>query len=137
MVTWFTNLRNSLEGVIFSFRFRKIITRYRRICYNLNVMRQSACLVSNPVFFCDCTARIVSNLVGIQIVGFLTHRLIFKIFHVIFLEMIYIVALLFYYFTCICQKQQSYMCKGIDNAGTLKKYCIYPKAYEGESLHRQ
>ena len=26
----------------FSFQFRKIITRYRRIGYNLNVMRQSA-----------------------------------------------------------------------------------------------
>ena len=33
----------------FSFQFRKIITRYRRIGYNLNVMRQSACLVSNPI----------------------------------------------------------------------------------------
>ena len=32
----------------FSFQFRKIITRYRRIGYNLNVMRQSACLVFNP-----------------------------------------------------------------------------------------
>ena len=29
----------------FSFQFRKIITRYRRIGYNLNIMRQSACLV--------------------------------------------------------------------------------------------
>ena len=33
----------------FSFRFRKIITRYRRMGYNLNVMRQSACLVFNPI----------------------------------------------------------------------------------------
>ena len=32
----------------FSFQFRKIITRHRRIGYNLNVMRQSACLVFNP-----------------------------------------------------------------------------------------
>ena len=32
-----------------SFQFIKIITRYRRIVYNLNVMRQSACLVFNPV----------------------------------------------------------------------------------------
>ena len=45
----------------FSFQFRKIITRYRRIGYNLNVMRQSACLVFNPVMvdnyaaFFDCT----------------------------------------------------------------------------------
>ena len=33
----------------FSFQFRKIITRYRRIGYSLNVMRQSACLVFNPI----------------------------------------------------------------------------------------
>ena len=32
-----------------SFQFRKIITRYRRIGYYLNVMRQSACLVFNPI----------------------------------------------------------------------------------------
>ena len=31
------------------FQFRKIITRYRRIGYNLNVMRQSAYLVFNPI----------------------------------------------------------------------------------------
>ena len=30
-------------------KFRKIITRYRRIGYNLNVMRHSACLVFNPI----------------------------------------------------------------------------------------
>ena len=28
---------------------KKIIIRYRRICYNLNVMRQSACLVYKPI----------------------------------------------------------------------------------------
>ena len=33
----------------FSFQFRKIITRYRRIGNILNVMRQSACLAFNPV----------------------------------------------------------------------------------------
>ena len=33
----------------FSFQFRKIITRYRRIGYNLNVMRQSVCSVFNPI----------------------------------------------------------------------------------------
>ena len=37
---------NTLKGINdFSFQFRKIITRYKRIGYNLNVMRQSACLV--------------------------------------------------------------------------------------------
>ena len=34
---------------VFSDQFRKIITRYKRIGYNINVMRQSACLVINPI----------------------------------------------------------------------------------------
>ena len=33
----------------FSDQFRKIIMRYKRIGYNLNVMRLSACLVINPI----------------------------------------------------------------------------------------
>ena len=33
----------------FSDLFRKIIMCYKRIYYNLNVMRQSACLVINPI----------------------------------------------------------------------------------------
>ena len=33
----------------FSDQFRKIIMRYKRIVYNRNVMRQSACLVINPI----------------------------------------------------------------------------------------
>ena len=33
----------------FSDPFRKIIMRYKRIGYNLNVMRQSECLVINPI----------------------------------------------------------------------------------------
>ena len=40
----------------FSFQFRKIITRYRRIGYNLNVMQQSACLVFNPIMVDNCAA---------------------------------------------------------------------------------
>ena len=32
----------------FSDQFRKIIMRYKRIGYNLIVMRQSACLIINP-----------------------------------------------------------------------------------------
>ena len=47
--------------MFFSFQFRKIITRNRSIGYDLNVMRQSACLVSNPIMvdnyaaFFNCT----------------------------------------------------------------------------------
>ena len=33
----------------FSDQFRKIIMRYNCFGYNLNVMRQSACLVINPI----------------------------------------------------------------------------------------
>ena len=33
----------------FSDQFRKIIMRYKRIGYNLNVMRPSECLVINPI----------------------------------------------------------------------------------------
>ena len=33
----------------FSDQFRKIIMRYKRIGYNLNVMRLSACLVINQI----------------------------------------------------------------------------------------
>ena len=38
----------------FSDQFRKIIMRYKRIGYNLNVMRQSACLVINPITVDGC-----------------------------------------------------------------------------------
>ena len=33
----------------FSYQFRKIIVRYKRIGYIINIMRQSACLVFNPI----------------------------------------------------------------------------------------
>ena len=33
----------------FSDQFRKIIVRYKRIGYNINIMRHSACLVFNPI----------------------------------------------------------------------------------------
>ena len=33
----------------FSDQLRKLIIRHKRICYNLNVMRQSACLVINTI----------------------------------------------------------------------------------------
>ena len=35
--------------VDFSDQFRKIIVRYKCIGYNINIMRQSACLVFNPI----------------------------------------------------------------------------------------
>ena len=37
------------KGLIFLIRSEKIIARYKRIGYNINIMRQSACLVFNPI----------------------------------------------------------------------------------------
>ena len=43
-------LKRKNEGrADFSVQFRKIIVRYKRIGYNINIMRQSACLVFNPI----------------------------------------------------------------------------------------
>ena len=33
----------------FPYHFKKIIVRYKKIGYNMNVMRQTACLVINPI----------------------------------------------------------------------------------------
>ena len=41
--------------MIFLFSSEKNITRHRRIGYNLNVMRQSVCLVFNPIMIDNCT----------------------------------------------------------------------------------
>ena len=38
-----------MKDFFFLFSSEKIITRYRRIGYKLNVMRQSACLVFKPI----------------------------------------------------------------------------------------
>ena len=46
---------------IFSDQFKKIIKRYKKVGYNLDIMRQSACLVVNPIkvysygFLFNCT----------------------------------------------------------------------------------
>ena len=41
--------KTSVDRVDFSDQFRKIIVRYKRIGYIINIMRQSACLVFNPI----------------------------------------------------------------------------------------
>ena len=46
LVYKFKKIRGKID---FSDQFRKIIMRYKRIGYNLNVMRQTACLVINPI----------------------------------------------------------------------------------------
>ena len=41
--------KKNVGRVDFSDQFRKIIVRYKRIEYNINIMRQSACLVFNAI----------------------------------------------------------------------------------------
>ena len=43
------NLKKNVGRADFSDQFKKIIVRYKRIGYNINIMRQSACLVFNPI----------------------------------------------------------------------------------------
>ena len=38
-----------VEKSIFSDQFKKIVKRYIRVGYNLDIMRQSVCLVLNPI----------------------------------------------------------------------------------------
>ena len=42
-------LRKIIGKNEFSHHFKKIIVRYKKIGYNINVMRQTACLVVNPI----------------------------------------------------------------------------------------
>ena len=41
--------KKKFDGMIFSDKSRKIIIRYKRTWYSMNVMRHTACLVVNPV----------------------------------------------------------------------------------------
>ena len=53
--------KNAVEKPNFSDQFKKIIKHYIKVGYNLYVMRQSACLVLNPItvfsygFLFNCT----------------------------------------------------------------------------------
>ena len=48
MVTEYINLK-IIGGADFSDLFRNITICYKRIGYNINIMRQSACVVFNPI----------------------------------------------------------------------------------------
>ena len=45
----------------FPAQFKKIVTRYIKICYNMDILRQTACMIANPVmvdnfaFLFNCT----------------------------------------------------------------------------------
>ena len=50
----------------FSDQFRKIIMRYKRIIYDLNVKRQPACSVINPITVDGFAALFARRLIGRQ-----------------------------------------------------------------------
>ena len=62
-MTYYTN-KKIVGRNDFSDQFSKIIIRYKRIGYNLNVMRQSASLVYNPI-----TVNIYASLFNCKPVG--------------------------------------------------------------------
>ena len=45
-------------------QFKKIIVRYKRIGYNTNIMRQSTCLVFNPITVNNFASLFNCTLVG-------------------------------------------------------------------------
>ena len=57
-------LRKSVSRADFSDQFRKVLMRYKRIGYNINVMRQSACVVINPITVDSCASLLNCTPVG-------------------------------------------------------------------------
>ena len=49
----------------FPYHFKKIIARYKTIGYNLDALRQSACLVVNPIKVNNFAYLFVSTTVGV------------------------------------------------------------------------
>ena len=58
-------------------QFRKIIVRYKRIGYNINIMRQSACLVFTPIIIILLPSLIARRWVGHQTQWWPRHKAIY------------------------------------------------------------
>ena len=59
--------RNPVGKTEFPDQFKNIILRYKRIGYNVDVMRQSACLVVNPLRFTTLLSSLIARRwVGVQ-----------------------------------------------------------------------
>ena len=61
----------------FSDQFRKITVRYKRIGYNINIMRQSACLVVNPITVNNVASLFHCRWVGRQTQWWPRHKAIY------------------------------------------------------------
>ena len=55
-VTWCTDFRKIVGESDFSEQFGKLINRYKRIGYSLDVVRRTACLVVGPVVVDGCAS---------------------------------------------------------------------------------
>ena len=61
MATLCINSEKTIGKYGFPYHFKKIIIRYKKIGYNIDVLRQTACLVVNPIkvnyiaYLFDCT----------------------------------------------------------------------------------
>ena len=63
----------------FSDKFKKIVKRYIRVGYNLDIMRQSACLVLNPItvysygspFNCTTVGQVSHSMTALTLIGVL------------------------------------------------------------------
>ena len=49
MGTWGINSEKIIGKNNFRYHFKKIIVRYKKFSYNIDVLRQTACLVVNPI----------------------------------------------------------------------------------------
>ena len=63
-MTWSINWGKNVDGADFSDQFSKVIMRYKRIGYNINVIRQSACLFINPITVDSFASLLNSTPVG-------------------------------------------------------------------------
>ena len=67
MEIWYINLRKSLEIQTFSNLFKRIVNHFKRAGNSLNIMRQTACLVFNPIMvegyaaLFSCTALVQAS----------------------------------------------------------------------------
>ena len=58
---WVYKFRNIISKYDFPYRFKKIIVLYKKIGYKIDVLRQTTCLVVNPIkvykfaYLFDCT----------------------------------------------------------------------------------
>ena len=49
MATWCINSKKIIGKYDFTYHFKKIIVRYEKMGYNIDVLRQTACWVVNPI----------------------------------------------------------------------------------------